>query len=224
MNITPLFSVPIARLSLPEANTLNPQLRALLLEREVDTVRNPKASMTILPGLFESRFDLFSWPEACIQTLHAFCMRSLFALVGELNGYSQQELMEFESQTHAWFHITRRGGWFPAHNHPMASWSGVYCVAPGQNDADQPRSGMLHFQNPHQLGGMFIDPANSKLNEAYTTQGRNIRLNAGDLVLFPSWLFHEVFPFHGNDERITIAFNCWFRRMDGQGERGPYLS
>jgi hypothetical protein len=29
-------------------------------------------------------------------------------------------------------------------------------------------------------------------------------------VLFPSWLQHEVMPFYGSDERITIAFNCWF--------------
>ena len=36
----------------------------------------------------------------------------------------------------SWFHVTRRGGFFALHNHPNASWSGVYCVDPGKNDAD----------------------------------------------------------------------------------------
>ena len=47
-----------------------------------------------------------------------------------------------------WFHVTRRGGFFGLHNHPMASWSGVYCVEPGRHDADKPDSGMLTFLNP----------------------------------------------------------------------------
>jgi hypothetical protein len=29
-------------------------------------------------------------------------------------------------------------------------------------------------------------------------------------VLFPSWVMHDVKPFHGDGERITVAFNCWF--------------
>jgi uncharacterized protein (TIGR02466 family) len=30
---------------------------------------------------------------------------------------------------------------------------------------------------------------------------------AGQLVLFPSWLSHAVRPYHGDRERISIAFN-----------------
>ncbi len=32
----------------------------------------------------------------------------------------------------------------------------------------------------------------------------------GQLVMFPSWVLHDVKPFEGEGERITIAFNCWF--------------
>jgi predicted 2-oxoglutarate/Fe(II)-dependent dioxygenase YbiX len=35
-------------------------------------------------------------------------------------------------------------------------------------------------------------------------------LAAGELVIFPSWVLHDVKPFEGDGERITIAFNCWF--------------
>ena len=29
----------------------------------------------------------------------------------------------------------------------------------------------------------------------------------GIMVLFPGWLVHQVHPFHGTGERISIAFN-----------------
>ena len=32
----------------------------------------------------------------------------------------------------------------------------------------------------------------------------------GQLVVFPSYLFHEVTPYYGSDTRITVASNCWF--------------
>ncbi|MGE5150505.1 MAG: putative 2OG-Fe(II) oxygenase [Rhodospirillaceae bacterium] len=34
-----------------------------------------------------------------------------------------------------------------------------------------------------------------------------IRPKAGRLVMFPSWVFHQVRPYHGGAERISIAFN-----------------
>ncbi|MGB0133103.1 putative 2OG-Fe(II) oxygenase [Dokdonella sp.] len=226
MSVFPLFSTPFVRTELPSAGVMNTELRALFLQREREGARwrNPDPSMTINKGLFESNFDLFSWPEPCVQKLHEFCMRKLFAMIGEINGYTNEELYKLESQTHAWFHVTRRNGRFTAHNHPMASWSGVYCVDPGQHDADVPDSGVLHFQNPHQQAAMFRDPANRQMLEAYTMSGRNIHLKAGELVLFPSWMFHEVFPFQGEGERVTVAFNCWFRPLGSEAsQQGPYL-
>ena len=32
-------------------------------------------------------------------------------------------------------------------------------------------------------------------------------LKAGRLVMFPSWLLHQVRPYRGNSERISVAFN-----------------
>ena len=115
-----------------------------------------------------------------------------------------------EIASHTWFHVTRRGGYFGLHNHPMASWSGVYCVSTGQDDGTQVDSGKLHFSNPLQLANMFIDPANSHLRSPYRMAGRSYRLVPGQLVLFPSWVNHEVLPFQGEGERITVAFNAWF--------------
>jgi uncharacterized protein (TIGR02466 family) len=35
---------------------------------------------------------------------------------------------------------------------------------------------------------------------------------AGDIIMFESWLKHEVPPHHTNDERISVSFNYdWFQ-------------
>jgi hypothetical protein len=43
---------------------------------------------------------------------------------------------------------------------------------------------------------------------------RQIDLEPGQLVLFPSWVLHDVKPYEGDGERITVAFNCWFQLND----------
>lgn len=40
------------------------------------------------------------------------------------------------------------------------------------------------------------------------------KLEAGQLVLFPSWLNHQVLPHQGDGERIAVAFNTWFAGLD----------
>ena len=48
-----------------------------------------------------------------------------------------------------------------------------------------------------------------------------LRLQAGELVLFPSWLLHEVLPYEGDDVRITVAFNVRFMLAGAQPAEVP---
>lgn len=213
--IAPAFSVPVAQEFLLDTK-LNEQIKRLLLSREAQGKRyaNPNPSLQQQPGVFESDFELFSWPEACIQQLRTFCWSTLGRTIQELNEYSAQEMQRLQIFSHTWFHVTRKGGFTILHTHPMASWSGVYCVTPGQTPPDRPDSGVLRFHNPHHYSNYFMDAGNLRLKSPYHHGTWNLQLQPGQLVLFPSWLQHEVMPFHGNDERITIAFNCWFGMKD----------
>ena len=217
MSTTAMFAVPFVFAQHPQPDGLNAALRALFLAREAEGGRyaNPNPYTVRNAQLFESHFDLFDWPEACIAQLSEFCLSNLMRTVGELNGYDLDALRKIDIATDAWFHITRRNGHFGVHNHPMASWSGVYCVSPGQHDADQPDSGRLSFINPHSVTSMYLDAGNAFLRQAYSRGNYGQQLAAGQLVLFPSWVLHHVMPFYGEGERITVAFNCSFRQRDG---------
>lgn len=215
--ITPMFSVPFGFAQMADAEPLNRELRSLFLAREKEGARwaNPSPYTIRNGALFESHFDLFTWPEACVQSLAGFCHSELLALVAQLSGYDLATMRNLEMQTDAWFHITRSGGHFGMHNHPMASWSGVYCVSPGQHDPAARDSGRLSFVNPNSLAGMYLDPANSQLRQPFAFANHGFDLVPGQLVLFPSWVQHYVLPFHGTGERITVAFNCMFRARGG---------
>lgn len=212
-NILPGFAVPFAELELPNAAALNEQLRTLFVQRRAQAAeyRNPAPTMKLQPEVFESRFDLFHWTEPCIVTLREFCNAALFKLVGELNGYSKQDLSGLVLHVDAWFHLTRPGGSFGQHNHPMASWSGVYCVDSGYG-LDEPESGELVFHHPTPAAGMFMDPGVARLRSPWAMAPKTYRLRPGQLVLFPSWVMHQVMPYRGVGERVTVAFNVWFRK------------
>ena len=214
--VMPTFAVPLAQDFLPDAAALNARIRTLLLSREAEGKRyaNPNPSLVQQAGVFESDFNLFSWPEECIQALRHFCWTTLGRTLAELNQYSPEDMQRLQIFSHTWFHVTRHGGFTILHTHPMASWSGVYCVDPGETPDDRPESGVLRFHNPHHYSNYFLDAGNQNLKPPYSHGTWNVRLSPGQLVLFPSWLQHEVMPFYGNDERITIAFNCWFGMKD----------
>ncbi|PIV35961.1 MAG: hypothetical protein COS34_02155 [Lysobacterales bacterium CG02_land_8_20_14_3_00_62_12] len=69
----------------------------------------------------------------------------------------------------------------------------------------------VRFHHPHQYRNWFLDPGNQRLAAPYHHGFWNLKLKAGQLILFPSWVPREVMPYYGGNERITIAFNCWFK-------------
>lgn len=210
VKVNPLFAVPFAEASLPSCEGLNRQLEALFLERETDEFENPTPSHIPQVETFESRFNLFLWPEACVQELRRFMLDTVARTVIEATTLTPEDMARLKFHNHTWFHVSRYAGSFIAHNHPMASWSAVYCVRAGEVVPGHPQSGILRFLDTRQGANAFADPANLPLHRAYALRPLEIRLAEGQMVVFPSYVFHEVTPYYGQGTRITVATNCWF--------------
>jgi uncharacterized protein (TIGR02466 family) len=221
VEVTPFFAVPFGFAKAESFDAVHGQLRELFLQRAAQGERyaNPRPLTQRNTQVFESEFQLFKWQERCVQQLKEFCWRHLMQMIGQLNGYDVPTLGRMLIYSDSWYHITRRGGFFALHNHPNASWSGVYCVDPGKSDADKPDSGLLSFMSPMVTSAMFIDAATANLKGAFAYHIRHVRLEPGQLVLFPSWVMHDVKPYQGEGERITVAFNCWFTLQDAPASR-----
>lgn len=214
--IKPAFACPIVTSKMPDHQQLTSRLREYFLAWENDsTKRNAQPTEVVKPGVYESDFYLFqNNPEPEVQILARFCLQSLGYMISQLNGYTAEQMSKIRIYQHSWYHITRNGGYTACHNHPMASWSGVFCVSTGDPLPDRPNNGVLRFLEPRISASMYTDLGNSRIREPYGHGDLVFPLAAGQLLLFPSYLMHEVAPFYGKNERITVAFNAWVRHQD----------
>jgi uncharacterized protein (TIGR02466 family) len=210
VTLSPIFAVPLGEARLVPCERLNRELEALFLARENDEHRNPMPSHIPQDEVFESRFNLFRWTEACVKELRSFMLDTVAQTVLRATTLRPEELARLKFHNHTWFHITRNAGSFVAHNHPMASWSAVYCVRAGETPADQPGSGVLRLFDPRPGANAYRDPANEGLHDMFGLRSLELRLREGQVVVFPSYLFHDVAPYYGSGTRITVATNCWF--------------
>lgn len=214
VNVFPAFAVPMAQTFLPGPDALNAALMRtiLALEAEGAGYRNPDPVVHQPDGLFESEFDFFARAEPCVQELRAWVWGSLGEFLRNINPDLAGGTAGLRIASQTWFHLTRAGGYFGYHNHPMASWSGVYCVSDGEPDTRYSNNGCLVFPHPQMAVNTFLDPTNANLRWPFAHGNFVLNLKPGQLVLFPSWLSHYVTPFQGAGQRVTVAFNAWFSR------------
>lgn len=94
--------------------------------------------------------------------------------------------------TDCWANVMGRGAAHAGHLHPQAVVSGTYYVRVPRGAAG------LKFEDPR-LSRFMAAPA----RPAHVT----LPAQAGQLVLFESWLRHEVPACRGAGERVSLSFN-----------------
>jgi len=205
------FAHPVGFFRLDNLETLNLELKKIILNSENSTSKNDNPSQKIQPEVFESKFNFLEWPIPAVTNLRTGFINRLTDVICQITQFDKNELKNLSFGCSSWFHITRRGGYVQPHDHPNASWSIVYCVCSGDKDEEHQSSGSLIMQNPAGGVNMYKDPCNNNFNGEFNQNARKFTLEAGDMVIFPSYLFHWVSPYMGNGERITVASNWWFK-------------
>jgi uncharacterized protein (TIGR02466 family) len=114
-----------------------------------------------------------------------------------------------EWRTSIWANVNGFGDANMCHYHAGAFWSGTYYVDDGGCAADPALGGEFEMLDPRGPGPGMYAPAFKFAGEDGASVGgaETIRPRAGLLLLFPSWLFHQVRPYRGSALRISIAFN-----------------
>jgi uncharacterized protein (TIGR02466 family) len=124
-------------------------------------------------------------------------------LFGERLGWSLKEM---------WVNLLEGGGRQAMHNHANSFISGIVYLTPTHADArtvfmKSPGGHDFSFKNDH--AGTATSPYSADKWISPVPQ-------AGDCVLFPSYLMHAVPPNPGG-RRITMAFNAIPTRLDSWG-------
>jgi len=108
------------------------------------------------------------------------------------------------TMTDCWVNIMGAGAAHGLHLHPLASISGTYYVQVPE------RAPGIKFEDPRLERFMAAPPRRARATRA-SRAWITLPARAGQLVLFESWLRHEVAPQQRAAERISISFNYgWF--------------
>lgn len=157
-------------------------------------------------GLYESGFDLLDQDHPGLRKLKAFiceCVQEAVVHVNSIKADPRQLRVEIRD---SWFHVTKSGGFHDTHVHGGCSWCGIYYLQIGesgrQDESGAPNGGS-RFYSPLWTGGGYQDFGNNYLTHAYVDPP----LVNGMVLLFPSYLLHSGLPYHGETDRIVIAFN-----------------
>lgn len=104
--------------------------------------------------------------------------------------------------TGSWATVNAPGAVHPMHTHPNNYLSSVYSV---QIDAG---ADTINFHDPRPQMAI-MRPRVTALTSAYTDRVV-VRVRAGALLLFPSWLAHSVDANASSRERVSVSFNLMF--------------
>ena len=206
MGIQPLFPTLVyqARLHPRGARALNVRLGRECRQLRVDDAPGRRWSARNYPGGYTSYSSAHRMHELSptFATLALELDRHVarFARALELDLSPGREL----SMTDCWVNIMGRGAAHGLHLHPLSTISGTYYVvtpagAPG-----------LKLEDPR-LERFMATPPRARRARRANRPWVVVAARAGWLVLFESWLRHEVPPHRLTDERVSISFNYgWF--------------
>jgi len=195
------FGTPLLRRVWPNSASVNDGICRLALARE----REGAGIVLSNVGGWHSHPDFLDAPDPAVQTLRQWIRDAVLEVTQIVYG-DKKPNMTVALEGVGWVNVVRRGAFHKMHNHPGATWSGVYYAATGSDDAGAPsESGVIEFLDPR------MAPALTPLPGPPTSPTLGIQPLPGLMLVFPGWLYHAVNQYTGDGVRISVAFNANFR-------------
>jgi uncharacterized protein (TIGR02466 family) len=186
-----LFSTPVWELQLPARRYEPINAAVLAVLEEARAGDSPPAPGTA----WQSRPDLQLRPElsGLVDCIHEATKRILSFLKIAHRGIRI---------TGCWANVNALGTAHGIHSHPNNYLSGVYYVRT-PDGADS-----INLHDPRVQTGIIRPPVTALT--AQNTDMVVIRVQAGHLLVFPSWLQHSVTASTAESERVSVSFNVMF--------------
>jgi len=194
-----LFPIPLLR----SPGLLSPELN----DAAVSAIRNARIEKNLRSNQLFHTEIVDPRSNNLFQTIAELTVPKLvdfgFLLFGERLNWVVKEM---------WTNMLESGGSQTMHQHANSFASGILYLTPshpGSRTVFVRPPGGSEFNFRHHTREAAMGPFNA---------GKYVlpEANPGDLVLFPSYLYHEVPPNQG-DQRITIAFNAIPDKLDCWG-------
>jgi uncharacterized protein (TIGR02466 family) len=146
----------------------------------------------------QSAGNLFKRPEASFRALGELVKREFLAYKNKFSDADCELILSFPNElefTSSWYVKMQQGGHLNGHIHEIGWISGaVYLAIPETQNIEE---GAFEY-------GTHGDDYPQQ-HQNFPTQF--IKPTVGDIVLFPSSLFHRTIPFNTQQQRICVAFD-----------------
>ena len=116
-----------------------------------------------------------------------------------VDGFGWKYNPEKVGVTEIWGIINKKNSFNQIHNHPNTYLSAAYYVKAPDN------CGSIQFHEPNEVK-KFRHPVIEKRNEL-NSSGFSIKAEEGNLLIFPSYLYHSVGKNLSSEDRIIVSFN-----------------
>jgi uncharacterized protein (TIGR02466 family) len=201
VSVRGLFATPVAAMEVPDAEARNAELRSIILKKRAET---PSVQASNAGGWHSDR-DILQWGGPRPAEILDFGRELANRLTADRAG----KLVQTAWKTSIWANVNGHGDANMCHYHAGAFWSGTYYVDDGGCGTDETLGGEFEMLDPRGPGPAMYAPTLKFAGEDGASVGaaEMIRPRPGLLLLFPSWLFHQVRPYRGSALRISLAFN-----------------
>lgn len=200
--LDPLFVTRIYRADLAEAG-LDAELEAACLSvAEDDAAGRRWCRRNGYPGYTSyASLDDLPWRMPAFGALKRLLDRHVAVFAKEIELDLGKAKLALDS---LWINVLPPGGIHSSHIHPHSAVSGTYYVRVPKG------AGAIRFEDPR-LGFMMAAPPRRKTARPENRPFATLAPEAGTLLLWESWLRHEVPLNEAESERISISFNYAWR-------------
>ena len=189
------FSVPVFHYNIEEHKEINKKLKKIILDWKEKQ-----------EGLQVS--NVLGWHSNYVESAISFAPEKINFFTNIIDEL-QKKICEVEEYkfdlkiTSLWAMVNKKYAYNTQHTHPGCHWAGVYYVQ------CPPKCGSLVFKigEPRQSYPQPIYKKQSHELQQHQFTTLRIQPEEGQVVMFPSWLQHEVEPNLSDEDRISISFN-----------------
>ena len=172
-----------------------------------------------LAGVIDSELRIYKsdMEEAGVDQLLESCVKSYVVHCTKAHGFFSETQVFDTFINSAWIVSQYANEYNPLHNHTGCEMSGViYLKTPNVKGRRNIESKKGKQEGDGDIN--FVYNAASQRNEDVFEKGLvQITPKPGLMLMFPSYLLHTVYPFIGEGERRSIAFNATYRIVEPTG-------
>ena len=204
----PLFETPLGFGELADADSLLDELgQAIAQRRSIDA--GLKRSNE---GGWHSTTDMLDWGGAAARKLADLAI----GVAKRMSHFEGASAADFDWQVSMWANVTQPGGLNALHAHPGNLWAAVLYLDMGDEQPGESCGGNFYLEDPrfplaamHHTGFRLL--GGDGRPQQYQLE---LKLQRGNLIVFPAWLRHGVRAYTGSRERVSVAMN-----IDAQARR-----